>query len=252
MEGRGPSSVTYVGNNWFITANHVWQLDNPTGVFVNATGYTVDTSTWQRLSYSGINADLAMFRVTETVTNLPTLTLSPNLVTNGASITMIGDGFDRASSLTYWNSAWQTTNSAGAVYTGFNWTYNVGTERWGQNVVDAAGWLNDGYGNTYCIGTTFDASGGTNEAQGALYDSGGGVFFKDGGTWELAGLMLTIGEYPSQPLRSADYGNATYMADLAPYHDQIVSIMAIPEPAGVYIAGLGALLMLHRLRRWRG
>ncbi len=251
MAGRGPTSVTYLGNDWFITANHVWQLDNPTGVLVNASSYTVDTSSWHRLSYAGTDADLAMFRVTTPVAALPTLTLSPNLVTNGASVTMIGDGYDRAGSLTYWNSSWQVTNSTVGVYSGFYWSASAGTKRWGQNVTDAAGWLNDGYGITYCFGTTFDAGGDTNEAQGAIYDSGGGVFFKDGATWELSGIMLTIDEAPGQPLASAVYGNATYMADLAPYRDQITALMAIPEPAGVFLAGLGVLCVYSRLRRWR-
>ena len=245
------SSVTYLGSDWFLTAYHIQQLDQPTSVLVNGSTYAVDTSSWHRLSYSGIDADLAMFRVTNTVTGLPTLTLSPHLVTNGASVTMIGDGTDRQSSLTYWNSAWQVTNSADGVYSGFYWAASTGTKRWGQNVADDAGWLNDGFGTTYCFGTTFDANGGANEAQGAIYDSGGGVFFKDGADWELAGIMLTVGGYSGQPSSAAVYGDATYMADLEPYHDQIVTIMAIPEPAGVILAGVGALCLIRRVRRWR-
>jgi hypothetical protein len=251
MPGRGPSSVTYLGNDWFITANHVWQLDNPTGVVANASTYAVDTSSWQRLSYAGIDADLAMFRVTTPVTGLPALTLSPSLVTNGSSVTMIGNGFDRASSLTYWDTTWQVTNSTAGVYSGFYWAASTGTKRWGQNSTDGASWVDDGYGTSYVFSTTFDANGGANEAQGAVYDSGGGVFFKDGSTWELAGLMLTIDEAPGQPLASAVYGNATYTADLALYHDQITAIMAIPEPAGIALAGVAALCALRRIRRWR-
>ena len=30
-----PSSVTYISNNWFITANHIKELDTPTNVIFN-------------------------------------------------------------------------------------------------------------------------------------------------------------------------------------------------------------------------
>jgi hypothetical protein len=251
MAGRGPSSVTYLGSNWFLTAYHVWQLDNPTGVFVNAGTYAVETSSWQRLSYAGTNADLAMFRVTTAVSGLPTLTLRATVVTNGSPVTMLGDGYDRQPNLTYWNSAWQVTNSTDGVYSGYYWAASAGTKRWGENTSDWSGWVDDGYGVTYMFRTTFNAGAGANEAQGATYDSGGGVFFKHDSTWELAGTLLAIDEYPGQPFSSAVFGNTTYMADLAPYRNQMLAIMAIPEPTGIVLAGLAALLVVRAIRRWR-
>lgn len=246
-----PSSVTYLGSNWFLTAYHVQYYDQPTGVLLHGSTYAVDTSSWQRLSYAGTNADLAMFRVTTAVTGLPTLTLRSSVLAEGSAVTMIGDGRDRQGDLTCWNSAWQVTNSAAGVYSGYYWAASAGTKRWGENTTDFSGWVDDGFGSTYAFRTTFDANGGASEAQGAIYDSGGGVFYKNGANWELAGLMLTIDEYAGQPLESAVFGNTTFMADLAPYHDQIVGIMAIPEPSGIFVMGLGALLIARRFHRWR-
>jgi hypothetical protein len=54
------------------------------------------------------------------------------------------------------------------------------------------------------------------------------VFIKDGGVWELAGVMFAIGEYAGQPAELALYGNLTYAADLASYRSQIIEI-ARPE-----------------------
>ena len=243
-----PSSVVYLGANWFLTAYHIEVLDNPTSVLLNGSTYGVDTSSWHRLSASGFNADLAMFRVTNAVTGLPTLTLSSSPLANGAAVTMIGDGVNRASSLSYWDSAWNPTDSADGVHSGYYWAASTGTKRWGQNLVDGSGRLNDGYGTTFYFSTTFDADGGPNEAQGALYDSGGGVFSKNGAIWDLAGIMVAVDGNVSD---AAAFGDHTYMADLAPYHDQITAIMAIPEPAGVFMAGLGLLWAARKVRRWR-
>lgn len=257
MAGRGPAGVTYLGSNWFITAYHVWNLDNPTGVLINASAYTVNTSSWHRLTntispITGTAADLAMFRVTETVSDLPMLTLRTTSLDNGSPVIMIGDGKDRQTNMTFWGSAWNVTNSSSGVYSGFYWSATSGTQRWGSNTTDLHNvFIDDGFGSTVVYRTTFDANGGANEAQGALYDSGGGVFYKNGTQWELAGLMITADGYSGQPASSSVFGNPTYSADLSSYHNQITTIMAIPEPTSVIVAGLGVLAVVRMIRRWR-
>ena len=74
------------------------------------------------------------------------------------------------------------------------------------------------------------------EAQGAIGDSGGGVFTKSAGGWQLTGTMLDVDSYNGQPGLSSVYGNSTYSADLSVYRSQIVA--AIPEP------GAGVLMLL--------
>ncbi|QBG48260.1 hypothetical protein EGM51_12975 [Verrucomicrobia bacterium S94] len=58
------SGVTYVSNNWFITAYHIKSLDDPTGVLLGDNRYAIDPNSWTRLTNSvGDEADLIMFRV---------------------------------------------------------------------------------------------------------------------------------------------------------------------------------------------
>ena len=116
MPDRGPSTVTYLGANWFITAYHVWNLDNPTGVWVNASAYAVDSSSWVRLTnsagpYAGASADLAMFRVTAPVVGLPTLSLRTTSLPANSPVTMIGNGYDRQTNLTFWTCLLYTSPS---------------------------------------------------------------------------------------------------------------------------------------------
>ena len=48
----------------FITANHIKVLDNPTGVLLGGSSYSIDPNSWMRLQNSmGGGVDLIMFRV---------------------------------------------------------------------------------------------------------------------------------------------------------------------------------------------
>lgn len=252
------SGVTYLGSNWFITAYHIKTLDSPAAVLLNGATYDIDSNSWSRLTNSnGTSADLEMFRVDETVSNMPALSLRITTPSFNASVVMIGNGKDRETNASYWTASWQLTNAAAGVYSGFYWSVQSlddsgTTKRWGQNnVVQRNISVDDGYGTTTVFSTMFDAAGGTNEALGALYDSGGGVFLKSGSTWQLAGMMITADSLSGQPDFTAVYGNSTYIADLSAYNDQIVSLKAIPEPASMFIMGAGALLAVRMIRRWR-
>ncbi len=251
-----PSSVTYLGNSWFITAYHVKQLDNPTGVVLNATSYGIDSSSWKRITNStGSNADLVLFKVTNSISGLPAVSIADSTPSNGSALTMIGDGRNRAASLTTWyvdvtpsSWVWGTTNFAGADGTLQGYSYASGsTKRWGSNTVNGSvDGINDGYGITDTFYTDFDNVAG--EAQGATYDSGGGVFIGTTNNWQLAGVMLTVGTYNSQPANTAVFGDTTYVADLTAYRDQINQV--IPEPTtAVLLAGVGIVFgVIKRLR----
>lgn len=250
------SSVTYLGNSWFVTANHVKQLDNPTGVVLNATSYAIDSSSWRRITNSsGSGADLILFKVNSSVAGLSAVTIASNTPSTGAALTMIGNGLNRATSLTTWyvdttpsSWVWSTTNFAGAdkTYQGYNSASGT-TKRWGANTVNGAiDAINDGYGITDTFYTDFDNVAG--EAQGATYDSGGGVFTGTTSNWQLAGVMMTVGTYNSQPANTAVFGDVTYVADLTAYRDQINQV--IPEPTtAVLLAGVGIVFgVIKRLR----
>ena len=219
------SSVTYLGDKWFITAYHVKYFDNPTGVVVNGSSYAIDSGSWTRITNATSNADLSIFQIKTQPDILP-LRIRSSQIPSSADVVMIGDGRNRSSSLTYWmvdtNDAWVVTNAASGIYSGYVWAAGS-TMRWGENTVSSRSSFDDGFGTQNGFQTTFDASGGSNECQAATFDSGGGVFYKNGSEWELAGIILTVAGYSGQPASRSVYGNKTYMADISYYRDQITN-----------------------------
>ncbi len=86
--------------------------------------------------------------------------------------------------------------------------------------------IDNGY-TTIVFATTFsEHSQTTHEAQAAVGDSGGGVFQKDGTTWELTGIMGAIGTFVGQPSQTAIFENVTYSAQLANYRSEIIALRA--------------------------
>jgi len=224
------SSVTYISNNWFITANHIKVNDNPTAVILGDSTYSIDPNSWTRLQNSiGGDADLIMFRVAGGTVGLPGLTVRTSATSNGSGLTMIGNGRNRETSQTKWDSAW-VEGAKPTAFTGYKWAAGS-SKRWGTNTKQAdAGLINANNGITDMFYVDFDNSNG--QAQGATFDSGGGVFYNNGGNWELAGIMLAIAPYGGQPGGTAVYGNLTYMADMQHYAAQINSTAQIDDIDG--------------------
>lgn len=73
----------------------------------------------------------------------------------------------------------------------------TGIIRWGVNNVED---MYSYYSPNDHLVSMFDASGTENESALYSYDSGGGLFINDGGTWKLAGITTggTIGPYADQ------------------------------------------------------
>jgi hypothetical protein len=226
------SSVTYLGDKWFITAHHVKYFDSPTGVVVNGSSYAIDASSWERITnstgaYAGQDADLTVFQITKQPDILP-LRIRSDRIPFSADVVMIGNGRNRSANLTYWTTNWVATNAVSGVYSGYVWATGSSL-RWGENQVSSRDPFDDGsfngeeFGKQYGFQTTFDADGGSNECQAIRYDSGGGVFYKNGSEWELAGIMLSTSGYPDQGVTRAVYGNSTYIADISYYRSQITN-----------------------------
>jgi hypothetical protein len=89
------------------------------------------------------------------------------------------------------------------------------------------------------------------EAQAAYGDFGGGVFHKNGSTWELTGLMVGVVGFSGQPdpEENAVFGNSTLVADLSFYRPQIIAIVPEPHPMALAASGLGGLMLWRLLRR---
>ncbi|MBN2024135.1 MAG: hypothetical protein JW809_15230 [Pirellulales bacterium] len=137
------------------------------------------------------------------------------------------------------------------------------TIRWGTNQIDSSSYEKVTLGAVDILAkrTTFDEEYGTEyECQAVTGDSGGGMFYKRDGQWELAGILNAVAIFPDQPngASGAVFGNRTYISDLSQYRAEIVSIMAaaggdatlaaIPEPAVLTLLSGAAIAVL--LARW--
>jgi hypothetical protein len=203
---RAGLSAVYLGNGWVATANHVAAGD----VVLGGVTYPYVPDSKIRIGNgAGMFGDLAVFRV-DPAPAWPLLPISSRADLRGEQVIMIGQGRDRGAALA----------ACVPQREGFLWAGQK-TKRWGENVVvDYTTAL-----STHAFFATFDAAGLSHEAQAADGDSGGAVFVKNGGEWQLAGLMFVTSAFACQPASSSFYGNLTYVADLAAYRDEITAIV---------------------------
>jgi len=173
---------------------------------------------------------------------------------------LLGRGYSRGSEVTI-----------GGESKGWLWdSGGQGTRRWGTNTV--SGTADGGVLLTF----TFDAGAGGDECTLAIWDSGGGVFIKDGDTWKLAGMNYSVDgpfdedgdDEDSFDASLFDKGGAwektsgtwTYNSDgeedipgllyATRISDRIAWIHGvIPEPATLSVLALGALALLRPRRR---
>ncbi len=255
-------SGVYLGNGWMLSAYHGVRNAGSTGfqfvtVFLNGGEYSVNAGTAVRLQNADTTlTDLALFQLTSTPAGLSSLTLASANPTNGLSLTMMGNGPDRNASETHWNvntvpATWTWTETGGPGNAqGYKWTPGQQSLRWGTNNITAfsGGGTTDvfdyGLGDVTLFKTTYNNT--TDEAQAGGGDSGGGVFWKEGGNWVLGGIMLTTGTFNGQPSGTSVYGDETYSANLKTYSSQISSIIPEPSSAMLVLAGLGLLARRRR------
>ncbi len=226
------STGVYLGNGWVLTANHV-----------NAGNFTLDGLTY---SYNGVDShqiggvDLRLFKLS-TNPMLTPLTLASTSPSINDEVVMIGAGRSPVSnSTTRWYAdvdpvdpdpwIWDTTVFAGADYyfDGYE-TSSIKTKRWGTNMIEDVFFG----GGMHLVSTDFDAFGGTTfESQAVYNDSGSGLFVESGSGWELAGTIVTVGNFPNQPggSTSALFGNITYAVDLSYYASEINGYLLSPVP----------------------
>jgi hypothetical protein len=242
---------SYGGGYWVITATHVGlgdiSLNNVTYTAVGGSGLQIG------------GGDVFVYRISSNP-GLSNLTLSSAAPANGSSVTMVGYGLDRTTSsltglgLGGWtlsgpsnNLTWTEIPSGAADAIGY---FEAGTHtmRWGTNNIDGTTSYDIGTGSTSAIYTTFSFT--TGEAQGSSGDSGGAMFYLNGGTWELAGIMGAIGTLNNQPGSTAIIGDATYAADISVYRTAILT--AIPEPVSTTTwIGISVALAVGVIRRRR-
>ena len=245
----GVGTAIYLGNQWVLTADHV-----------GAGPVTFGSTTYNMVSGSGVrlqNADLSytdllMFRISSDP-GMSALAISNTAAAQNWAVTMIGYGPDRAANLTKWYVdmdtdpwTWRETYfpQADATARGYTWVSNR-TKRWGTNVISYRVVVPSyGYGDVSGFGAVFDSGVGDNEAISGDGDSGGAVFYNNGTSWQLAGVILAYAHYSGQPGSTSVFGDATFAADLSVYRDQIVSV--VPEPATLSLLAFGGLMLFRR------
>ncbi len=217
----GTLSVVYVGYGWVLSASHVGIGD----VEIDGVIYPAIPGSYAIFEHDAShNADLAAFQIDPYPAHLPVLPIRSAASPVGTSVVMIARGFTRGPA-----TSWMGID-------GYSWAV-ANDKRWGTNLIGgvlpggpppvATVIVDIGITRTASLITDFtqNAVNSAYEAQGATGDSGGALFIKQGGTWELAGITFAIGPFPGQPSSTSLYGNLTFHADLKYYGDAVLDVI---------------------------
>ena len=249
---HGVATAVYLGNRWAITADHLSTVETIT---FNGLAMPVETESEIALTNPDDRdlspfTDLRLVRLMDEP-ELPVLTISATTPPIDSEVVMIGRGRERESELTLWNVTvfgdevtWTETEFPPGEQAGYKWL-STQTMRWGVNTIVDDLEFNadendldhnviadiDGV-DVISIVTRLDEEDALEfEGHATLGDSGGGVFYKNDGQWELAAIMFAVGVSGGQPERTAVFGNFTVSADLSFYREQIQAVLAGPELA---------------------
>jgi hypothetical protein len=214
--GTAGQSAVYLGNGWVITANHV--VVGPVTLAGRVFAPVPDTHRRLRNPGPGVSADLAVFRLQDPPPDLPALTIRRTPPAIGDEVVLVGNGPDRGEPVEIGDLR------------GFAWLPSTSL-RWGTNRVVASDVpVQVGRGDfTSAFAMRFDRALPTpHEAQVGTGDSGGGAFIRNGGVWELAGVLFAANHLEGQPKQTSVYGNLTFSVDLSAYREQILALTSAP------------------------
>lgn len=257
------SSAVYLGFNpatsdvWVLSAEHVGGTSGGSALSLDGLTFTQVGS-----SVAVGTSDLRLIKyqhATGLVPGIQQVKLASVAPTIATEVVMIGWGVDRMEVGATGPTDDDSSVVTGGTGMGYNWRANDASNRflrWGTNNVDTVveevsvgnmGWFAD-----------FDTPGAgewtsTNEAAGAVRDSGSGAYFLSDGEWVLGGIAHGVA---SAGLRSpftdpSGDEEGTYYTDVASYKaliDLEIGATLIPEPAvGAWVLTL--LPLLSRRRR---
>lgn len=203
-------SGTYIGNGWVLTAAHV-----------GAGQIAFDSGTFQpdgrviRLSNPDTSlADMLLYHLVLTP-GLPDSVISSSTPAIGSLVDLVGYGRIRG-------SAEQSFSTEYGPKDGFYWSAS-GAKSHGRNLlltgVETLTVLGAGSFRGFILDFT------PPDAQVATGDSGGAVFYKNGATWELAGMIEARASFVIT-LPASVYGDESWIMDLATYKTQIDALVS--------------------------
>jgi hypothetical protein len=243
---------SFGGVPWALTAAHVGagtlQLDS--GNFAAAANAVVIRNP------DGSATDLAAFPLT-TAPLLPNLSLASAAPAANSTVLLMGTGSRETGALRYWSVAvdpnatdtWtELPNGTGANRSGY--ALGGAGKRWGEALYTSTFDYTLGSATQTGVATLLVAVNGSAQAAGG--DSGGAIFFHNGTSWGLLGIISAVGTLENQPANTAVTFNQTLGVSIPEYRTALLA--AIPEP-GHYALGAGALSLLavlwHRRRQPR-
>ena len=207
------SSAVAVGASWLLTAAHVADDGGTGSVSADGTVYNQQEIVFHP------SADLALVRYDKSFAGSYPLYTGGLLFDPKLTVLLVGYGTDGSAFDTGW-----TDNGSGQ-----------GTRRWGTQEISNTAL--DGFWMSFGLNDT------PYEAGTGVGDSGGGVFYDDGGVWKLAGINT------KRTMIYTQY-KSTFAVGMSDYSDWITA--TIPEAGTIHMLGLGTIglfLMRSKTRR---
>jgi trypsin len=210
----------YLGAGWVLTAGHL----SPGNISFGGVSFAWDGTQHELTNTTGDRVDGRMFHLKSTP-ELPRIPLVSSTPPPLSPVDFIGFGYRSGSSET----------SFGFGITGFYFSAST-AKSWGNNRLDTEGVVTavTSVGSTYFTNQTFvadfssslDPTCTSDEAQAEPGDSGGGVFYKSGSEWELAGMIIAIDNtFTNRPANTAAYADLTFALDITTYRQQILAVI---------------------------